>query len=143
MNFTSIPFTGGLPANNPPTPPVTTIEVGAGGTFIVTSLYYFLTDTKALQADKFHIYLSTTGDPLGASPITVAVGPNIGGFKKLVYTTSSEAYGTTMSVTVRTYRSEDMVESTNSDVEAVTSEEPDFGIPSVQGYWLNVAQQQQ
>jgi hypothetical protein len=145
----------GNPAMPPPTPPVFTVEATAGGSFIITARYFYLSDATAEQANSFNFYLATNGNPLGASPVNIpfAVSGQLntppvatkidGAYFQYILTTSTYSVPSTLSVVVRTLRTSDTTESTNTAIETATSEATDFGPPTLTGVWLQVAQQSQ
>lgn len=137
-NWTILNISGGVGINLPPSAPNFTVTANGDGSFTIAAYYYPLSD--AVPADEFHFYVSFSGNPLGGSYTTVDMR-DLASFNYCSLTTSSEPTGTTASVVVRSYRSSDGMESTNTTIETATSIETAFGTVPLKGFYLNVGQQ--
>jgi hypothetical protein len=137
-NWTILPITSTGTKNQPPSAPDTTVTATSTGAFEIQGVYYFLKD--AVPADAFHLYVSFDNtNPLLQSPITVTP-KELGPVDFADYITSAQTIGTTASVILRTYRTSDSQESTNTDIITCTSVTTDFGPAILKGFYRGIAQ---
>ena len=152
VDFSTIVINGsGQQINPPPSAPWdTTVVALPSGAFTITARYLFTQDPAGEQADAFHIYVrfdGTNPNPGSDTPILYTVPLNnagnpvdSGGYYALTYTTATYTIPTMCTAIVRSFRTSDSTESTNTNVVSTTSETTVFLPTTLKGIMRQVAE---
>jgi hypothetical protein len=127
----------------PSAPIVVSWSPASSGRFILRAVYYYTVDDPAVQADEFALYFrfdGTNPNPATDNPVIIA-GTRVDGAMALNYSTGSYSVGSVGKVLVRTLRSSDFVESTNTDIHTATSAASNILASSIDVFWRGVAMQ--